>query len=165
MKSVLRPDYLDDFIKVAQFICGGDPPIWLAEQLWRWNGSVYHDLHVEGRHVEGRHIEGLRPTRTKMRSDLQEIENAALLLADTLAPSWAVRTALRASGSKPTPCSCRRSKASRRLRSFPRSRRQENSRPLSRPVRDSDDSMVDARSNVENPLPTPTSMAAIRMAG
>src|SRR5271165_3128892 len=44
------------------------------------------------------------------------------------------------------PSSIRRSKASRRLRNFPRSRRQENSWPLSRPVRDSDDSIVDARS-------------------
>jgi hypothetical protein len=74
----LRPDYLDPFLNVARLICKGEPPIWLAEQLWRWNRWVYRD----------RRVEENRPTREQMRSTLLEIEKAASLLAEALAPSW-----------------------------------------------------------------------------
>jgi hypothetical protein len=90
MKPVLRPDYLDAFINVGRYICGSDPPTWLAKQLWRWNGRLRQD----------RHVEEIRPTRAQMRSDLQKIENAALLLADALGPSWP-REFLDAAGSHP----------------------------------------------------------------
>ena len=79
MNPALRPDYLDAFIKIAQFICGGAPPSWLAEQLWRWNRRLHQD----------RHVEKIRPTRAQMRASLQEIENAALVRADALEHSWA----------------------------------------------------------------------------
>jgi hypothetical protein len=66
------------------------PPIWLAEQLWRWNGRLHQD----------RHVEELRSTRAQMRSGLQEIEDAAFLLAETLEPSWP-REFLDAAGTDP----------------------------------------------------------------
>jgi hypothetical protein len=78
MNSRLRADYLDPFIGVARLICRADPPSWLAEELWRWNRWLYRD----------RHVEEMRPTREQMRSALLEVENAAVLLRDTLAPSW-----------------------------------------------------------------------------
>jgi hypothetical protein len=74
----LRPDYLDPFINVARLICQADPPTWLAEPLWRWNRWLYRD----------RRVEEMRPTRGQMRSILREVENAALLLMEALAPSW-----------------------------------------------------------------------------
>jgi hypothetical protein len=77
--SKIRPHVLDAFIKIAQFICGGAPPSWLAEQLWRWNRRLHQD----------RHVEKIRPTRAQMRASLQEIENAALVPADALEHSWA----------------------------------------------------------------------------
>ena len=90
MNTRLRPGYLDPFINVARIICDGDPPPWLADQLWRWNGSVYHD----------RHVEDMRPTRTQMRRALLEVEEATLFLTEALAPSW-VREFLDASPSGP----------------------------------------------------------------
>ena len=86
MNCRLRPDYLDPFINVARLICNGDPPPWLADQLWRWNGSLYQD----------RRVEEIRPTRAEMRGTLLEVEEAALLLREALAPSW-VREFLEAS--------------------------------------------------------------------
>ena len=86
MNPRLRPDYLDDFINVARLICDSDAPPWLADQLWRWNGWLYSD----------RHVEKIRPTRPQMRSTLLEVENAAFLLTEVLAPSW-VREFLEAS--------------------------------------------------------------------
>ena len=77
MNRRLRPDYLDPFIDVARLICGDDPPTWLAEQLWRWNRWLYRD----------RRVEEIRLPRKQMRSTLREIENAALLLTEALAPS------------------------------------------------------------------------------
>jgi hypothetical protein len=74
----LRPDYLDPFINVARLICRADPPTWLAKQLWHWNRRLYRD----------RCVEEIRPTREQMRSTLLEVENAALLLTEVLAPSW-----------------------------------------------------------------------------
>jgi len=47
MNSRLRPDYLDPFLKVARLLCRADPPVWLAEQLWRWNQWLYRDRRVE----------------------------------------------------------------------------------------------------------------------
>ena len=77
MNHRLRPDYLDPFINVARLICGDEPPTWLAEQLWRWNRWLYRD----------RRVEEIRLPRKQMRSTLREIENAALLLTEALAPS------------------------------------------------------------------------------
>ena len=90
MNTRLRPGYLDPFNNVARIICDGDPPPWVADQLWRWNGSLYHD----------RHVKELRPTRAQMRESLLEIEEAALLLTEAIAPSW-VREFLDASPSGP----------------------------------------------------------------
>ena len=90
MNTRLRLGYLDPFNNVARIICDGDPPPWLADQLWRWNGSLYHD----------RHVEDMRPTRAQMRGSVLEIEEAALLLTEALAPSW-VREFLDASPSGP----------------------------------------------------------------
>ena len=78
MNDRLRPDYLDPFIQVTRFICPTDPPAWLAEELWRWNRWLYRD----------RFVEEIRPMREQMRSTLLQIENAALLLAEALKPSW-----------------------------------------------------------------------------
>lgn len=78
MNRRLRPDYLNSFLNVACLICRADPPVWLAEQLWRWNRWLYRD----------RRVEEMRPTREQMRSTLREVENAAILLTEALAPSW-----------------------------------------------------------------------------
>jgi hypothetical protein len=90
MNTHLRPGYLDPFINVARIICDDDPPPWLADRLWRWNGRLYQD----------RRVEELRPTRTQMRRALLEVEEATLLLTEALAPSW-VREFLDASPSGP----------------------------------------------------------------
>jgi hypothetical protein len=90
MNHRLGPDYLDPFINVARLIFDDDPPTWLAEQLWRWNRWLYRD----------RRVEEMRPTRERMRSMLLEVENAAHLLTEALAPSW-VREFLDASPQGP----------------------------------------------------------------
>jgi hypothetical protein len=90
MNTHLRPGYLDPFINVARIICDDDPPPWLADRLWRWNGRLSQD----------RRVEELRPTRTQMRRALLEVEEATLLLTEALAPSW-VREFLDASPSGP----------------------------------------------------------------
>jgi hypothetical protein len=90
MTPGLRPDYLDAFMKVARLICDNDPPTWLAERLWKWSRWAYRD----------RIAEEIRPTRTQMRSELQEIENAAFLLAEVVEPCWA-REFLDAAGTGP----------------------------------------------------------------
>ena len=77
MNHRLRPDYLSPFLKVACLIFRADPPPWLAEQLWRWNRWLYRD----------RRVEEMRPTREQMRSTLLQVEKAANLLAEALAPS------------------------------------------------------------------------------
>lgn len=78
MVSRLRSDYLDDSIIAARLIWGGDGPIWLAEQLWRWN-----------RHLQrARDVEGFRPTRAEMRSSLLEVENALLRVTEALDSPW-----------------------------------------------------------------------------
>jgi hypothetical protein len=90
MNPRLRPDHLDPFIKVARFICRGDPPIWLAEQLWRWNRWLYRD----------RLVEETRPSRAQMRKTLAEVEEALSLVTEAMAPSW-VREFLDASPNGP----------------------------------------------------------------
>jgi hypothetical protein len=78
MVARLRSDYLDDSIIAARLIWGGDAPIWLAEQLWRWN-----------RHVQrARHVEEFRLTRAEMRSSLLEVENALLHVTEALYSPW-----------------------------------------------------------------------------
>jgi hypothetical protein len=74
MITRLRPDYLEDFIIIARLICGGNAR-WLAKPLWRWNQCLYQD----------RYLEEIRPARAQMRSNLFEIENASLRLAQALA--------------------------------------------------------------------------------
>lgn len=90
MNQRLRPDYLDPFIHIARLICRGDPPSWLAEELWRWNRWLYRD----------RLIEDSRPSRTQMRKTLAEVEEASFLVAEAVAPSW-VREFLDASSRDP----------------------------------------------------------------
>jgi hypothetical protein len=90
MKHGLRPDYLDEFIKVARLICEADPPAWLAEQLWRWNRWLHRD----------RFVEDSRPSRAQMRKSLLEVEEALFLVTEALAPSW-VREFLDASPQGP----------------------------------------------------------------
>jgi hypothetical protein len=72
MNERLRPDYLDPFIKVAGLICQTDPPIWLAEQLWRWNRWLYRD----------RLVEENRPSRAQMRRTLLGVEEALFLVSE-----------------------------------------------------------------------------------
>jgi hypothetical protein len=74
----LRPDYLAPFNKVAGIICRTDPPIWLAEQLWRWNRFLYQD----------RMVEESRRSRAQMRKSLDEVDAALSVLTEALAPSW-----------------------------------------------------------------------------
>src|SRR5262245_38468821 len=90
MNGRLHPDYLHPSLNVARLICRAHPPLWLAEQLWRWNRWLHRD----------RHVEEMRPTREQMRSTLLEVANAALLLTEALAPSW-TREFLDASSSGP----------------------------------------------------------------
>jgi hypothetical protein len=78
MNRQLRPNYLDPFIKVARLICRGDPPSWLAEQLWRGNRWLYRD----------RLVEESRPSRAQMRRSLLEVEEALVLVTEALASSW-----------------------------------------------------------------------------
>ena len=90
MNRRLRPDCLDPFISVARLICPANPPIWLAEQLWRWNRWLYRD----------RLVEETRPSRAQMRRNLLEVEEALFLVTEALAPSW-VREFLDASPKGP----------------------------------------------------------------
>jgi hypothetical protein len=78
MNERLRPDYLDPFIKVAGLICQTDPPIWLAEQLWRWNRWLYRD----------RLVEENRPSRAQMRRTLLGSKKPCSLCRKALASDW-----------------------------------------------------------------------------
>jgi hypothetical protein len=78
MNQRLRPGYLDPFIDVARLICRGDPPSWLAEQLWGWSRWLYSD----------RFVEESRPSRAQMRKALLEVEEALLLVTEAIESPW-----------------------------------------------------------------------------
>jgi hypothetical protein len=77
MNPRLRPDYLAPFIKVAGLICRTDPPIWLAEELWRCNRWLSRD----------RSVEEWRPSRAQMRKSLVKVEEALSLVTEALESS------------------------------------------------------------------------------